>query len=50
MLGGDARTVGTGGSDGLAQWVEVAWPFPLDQWGTGRAFRCGAADSSSILP
>jgi hypothetical protein len=40
-------------SDGLAlnaspvgalhqHWVEVAWPFPIDQWGTGRAFRCGA--------
>ena len=23
-------------------WVEVKWPFPVDQWGTGRAFRCGA--------
>jgi hypothetical protein len=22
----------------------VKWPFPLDQWGTGRAFRCDAAD------
>ena len=22
----------------------MKWPFPLDQWGTGRAFRCGAAD------
>jgi hypothetical protein len=25
-------------------WTEVAWPFPLDQWGRGRAFRCNAAD------
>jgi hypothetical protein len=25
-------------------WREVAWPFPLDQWGTGKAFKCGAAD------
>ena len=23
-------------------WTEVKWPFPIDQWGTGRAFRCGA--------
>jgi len=41
------------GGDGLARsvappaaphphWTEVAWPFPIDQWGTGRAFRCGA--------
>jgi hypothetical protein len=26
-----------------ATWSEVAWPFPLDQWGTGRAFVCPAA-------
>lgn len=25
-------------------WSEAAWPFLLDQWGTGRAFRCTAAD------
>jgi hypothetical protein len=25
-------------------WAEVKWPFPIDQWGTGRAFACGAAD------
>ena len=40
------------GGDGLASatlndalrphWTEVDWPFPIDQWGTGRAFRCGA--------
>jgi len=23
-------------------WTEVKWPFPIDQWGTGRAFQCGA--------
>ena len=23
-------------------WTEVAWPFPLDQWGKGKAYRCGA--------
>jgi hypothetical protein len=28
---------------GLA-WTEVAWPFPIDQWGKGKAFRCKAAD------
>jgi hypothetical protein len=25
-------------------WTEVAWPFPIDQWGRGKAFRCKAAD------
>ena len=25
-------------------WTEVAWPFPIDQWGKGKAFRCKAAD------
>jgi hypothetical protein len=24
------------------QWVEQQWPFPIDQWGSGRAFRCEA--------
>jgi hypothetical protein len=23
-------------------WTEVAWPFPLDQWGKGKAFQCKA--------
>jgi len=44
--------VGGVGGDGLASngtdapapyWTEVEWPFPVDQWGTGRAFRCSAA-------
>src|ERR1700687_4995595 len=25
-------------------WTEVQWPFPIDQWGKGRAFQCKAAD------
>ena len=25
-------------------WNEVAWPFPIDQWGRGKAFRCKAAN------
>ena len=25
-------------------WNEVAWPFPMDQFGKGKAFRCKAAD------
>jgi len=27
-----------------AVWSEVAWPFAIDQWGKGKAFRCTAAD------
>ena len=29
---------------GQPAWTEVAWPFPIDQWGKGKAFRCKAAD------
>jgi hypothetical protein len=25
-------------------WTEVQWPFPMDEWGQGKAFRCKAAD------
>jgi hypothetical protein len=25
-------------------WTEVQWPFPMDEWGRGKAFRCEAAD------
>ncbi len=25
-------------------WTEVPWPFPMDQWGQGKAFSCKAAD------
>lgn len=24
-------------------WAEVKWPFPVDEWGMGKAFRCEAA-------
>src|SRR6266508_4013884 len=25
-------------------WTEVQWPFPMDQWGGGKAFRCKPAN------
>ncbi len=28
-------------------WTEVQWPFPMDQWGRGKAFQCKAADCGS---
>jgi hypothetical protein len=30
-------------------WSEVHWPFPMDQWGSGKAYRCGSADCGSEL-
>jgi hypothetical protein len=30
-------------------WTEVAWPFPVDQWGRGKAFRCKAADCGAEI-
>jgi hypothetical protein len=49
LLVADAETVGVGRQPFTApvaaatSWSEIKWPFPLDQWGTGRAFRCSAA-------
>jgi hypothetical protein len=28
-------------------WTETRWPYPIDQWGTGRAFVCAASDCGS---
>jgi hypothetical protein len=36
-------------SPALAVWTEARWPFPIDQWGTGRAFACKAADCGSAV-
>jgi hypothetical protein len=30
-------------------WAEVAWPFPLDQWGRGAAFRCKPTNCGSDI-
>ena len=32
-----------------AGWTEVAWPFPLDQFGKGKAFACSAAGCGTPL-
>ena len=33
------------GEDGSPPlWHEVAWPFAMDQWGKGKAYRCEPAD------
>ncbi len=50
LLVADAETVGVGSQalappvSSAAAWSEVKWPFPIDQWGTGRAFRCAPAE------
>jgi hypothetical protein len=30
-------------------WIETKWPFPMDQWGPGKAFQCKAADCGADL-
>jgi hypothetical protein len=30
-------------------WREVAWPFPMDQWGKGKAYQCNVADCGAEL-
>jgi hypothetical protein len=30
-------------------WTQVRWPFPIDEWGRGLAFRCKAADCGSEI-
>jgi len=30
-------------------WHEVHWPFPMDQWGKGTAYRCKAADCGTEI-
>jgi len=45
---GDAVTSGSGGET----WAAIAWPFLLDQWGTGQAFACrgaGCAPNAQLL-
>jgi hypothetical protein len=32
-----------------AKWTETQWPFPMDQWGQGKAFRCQAADCGAVV-
>jgi len=44
MLVAPAGSAGTavrsGAADPHSVWESVSWPFLLDEWGTGRAFRC----------
>ena len=55
VLAGGAMPLGAGqqptevGKPAPAAWSEFKWPFPLDQWGVGRAFRCKAADCGANI-
>jgi hypothetical protein len=42
------KTVPAGGPPSPV-WTEVAWPFPIDQWGKGKAFRCTAAGCGAAV-
>jgi hypothetical protein len=44
---GTAPPGGHHSSSNLSAWTEVSWPFPLDQWGGGKAFKCEPADCGS---
>jgi hypothetical protein len=43
-LAANAGSVVQPGAAGSQQaWIEASWPFLLDEWGTGQAFRCADA-------
>ena len=56
LLANDPATVGvafpgkaaTSGA-GHPVWQEVKWPFLLDEWGIGQAFRCAPADCGTEI-
>jgi hypothetical protein len=53
LLAGDAATVGverpSADAAKSATWAEIKWPFPLDQWGVGRAFECRDCGAQTTL-
>jgi hypothetical protein len=56
LLANDPATVGVAwpgravtSSSPHAVWREVKWPFLLDEWGVGRAFRCAPADCGTEI-
>jgi hypothetical protein len=47
LLGrGDAATIAGPDASARPAFAETRWPFLLDQWGPGRAYRCPAATCS----
>ncbi len=37
------------GESSVAAWAQEPWPFPIDQWGTGQAFRCNTGPCGADL-
>ena len=44
LAGNRTADDGAAGSPPRPVWTEVHWPFPMDQWGKGKAFQCKPAD------
>jgi hypothetical protein len=55
LMANDPATLGVAGPgravtpDPHAVWREVKWPFLLDEWGIGRAYRCAPADCGTEI-
>jgi hypothetical protein len=51
-VGGDVSASNRAGAPSgplRPHWIEVKWPFPIDQWGSGRAFLCGPDDCGATV-
>ncbi len=56
LLANDPAAIGVAWPGGAAStgaphavWREVKWPFLLDEWGIGRAYRCTSADCGAEI-
>jgi hypothetical protein len=51
LLARDPAALGVVWPGGAAHpvWREVMWPFALDEWGIGRAYRCTSADCGTEI-
>jgi hypothetical protein len=54
LAGGFSRAIASEAEPGSAPpihdaWHEIKWPFPVDQWGSGRTFACRAADCGTDI-
>lgn len=41
--------IATSKTDARQRWREIAWPFPMDQWGKGVAYECSVADCGGAV-
>jgi hypothetical protein len=49
FLAASASSTGDTKTNLRPRWVEVKWPFAVDQWGSGKAYTCRAADCGADL-